>query len=451
MSSTRLVPLLVLVLAVGGAYLYLADPGEPDPRSTWGHGRLDPCGPGLDPIVDPPQATGKPPGLWSSTAPTNDIGLTATQRREIERLRTLGYVGGVVAGPAGEGVVIHERGAAYSGLNLYHSGHAPEAFLMDMNGQILHRWHRVYEESFERLTQSQPRVVADGVAMNAFWRRVRVYPNGDLLAIFEGLGIVKLDRCSRILWAAHNAAHYEVAVAESGQIYVLTREAHIVPAVNPDEPILEDFITILSPDGTQLARVSVLEAIRNSEFAHVLDGSPLRGDIMHTNTLKLLEGLDPPTVFQGGDVLASFRKQDALVVIDMSRERVVWALQGVTARQHDPTLLENGNLLVFDNRRRAEKGSRVIEIEPETGRIVWRYPTGDAGLFSDCCGAAQRLPNGNTLITYSGPGRALEIAPDGTIVWEFHSPHRAGVDNTLVAQLMEMRRLPEDFADDWLP
>ena len=421
---------LALVLAVGlGCQQYSEPGGEPT-------GAAD-------------ATATNPPGLWSPSI-SDDSGFSNAQRREIERLRSIGYVRGVATGPAGDGVVTNEPDLAQPGLNLYHAGHAPEAFLLDMEGRVLHRWHLPYEEAFKGVARPEGRLVASGVAMNVFWRRVHLYPNGDLLAIFEGLGLVKLDRHSGVLWAVHNSAHHELAIADSGDIYVLTRRAHIVPAVNATEPILEDFITVLSSDGKELRSVSVLEAILNSEFSDLLDGSPLRGDIMHTNTLKLLEGIDSPRVFRGGTVLTSFRKQDALAVIDMRRGQVVWALQGITRGQHDPTLLDDGNLLVFDNRGRAEGASRVIEVEPDTGHIVWRYPADGGGLFTECCGASQRLPNGNTLITYSEPGQAVEVTRDGTIVWEFHSPHRAGVDDTLIAQLMEVRRLPEDFADDWL-
>ena len=404
---------------------------------------------GEEPTSAADATTDHPPGLWSPSI-SDDGGLSDAQRREIERLRSIGYVRGVATGPAGDGVVTNKPDLAQPGLNLYHAGHAPEAFLMDMEGRVLHRWRLSYEEAFMGVDRPEGRLVASGVAMNAFWRRVHLYPNGDLLAIFEGLGLVKLDRSSKVIWAVHNSAHHELAIAESGDIYVLTRRAHIVPAVNASEPFLEDFITVLSSDGEELRSVSVLEAIRSSEFAYLLDGSPLRGDIMHTNTLKLLEGIDRPRVFRDGTVLTSFRKQNALAVIDMRRRKVVWALQGITQGQHDPTLLEDGNLLVFDNRGRAEDASRVIELDPGSGQIVWRYPADGGGLFTECCGTSQRLPNGNTLITYSEPGQAAEVTRDGEIVWEFRSPHRAGIDDTLIAQLMEMRRLPEDFADDWL-
>jgi hypothetical protein len=37
-------------------------------------------------------------------------------------------------------------------------------------------------------------------------------------------------------------------------------------------------------------------------------------------------------------------------------------------------------------------------------------------------GSAQRLTNGNTLITHSHGGRVLEVTPDNRIVWLYQTP-----------------------------
>ena len=71
-----------------------------------------------------------------------------------------------------------------------------------------------------------------------------------------------------------------------------------------------------------------------------------------------------------------------------------------------------------------ERGwSRVLEIDPLTDRIVWEYGVAESERFySRGRGNAQRLPNGNTLITDSDNGRAFEVTHDGDLVWEFRNP-----------------------------
>ena len=44
-------------------------------------------------------------------------------------------------------------------------------------------------------------------------------------------------------------------------------------------------------------------------------------------------------------------------------------------------------------------------------------------LFSPFISSAQRLPNGNTLITEGSDGRVIEVTQDREIVWEYISPY----------------------------
>ena len=134
----------------------------------------------------------------------------------------------------------------------------------------------------------------------------------------------------------------------------------------------------------------------------------------------------------------------------MDQEAVVWAMAGMWKRQHDPEFLDNGNILLFDNLGHGGF-SKVIEFDPLTQAISWAYEGNAANDFrSTVLGASQRLSNGNTLITESTRGRAFEVTPDGTIVWDFVNPERSGDDGQLIAVLCEMLRLDPDFPLDWL-
>ena len=80
------------------------------------------------------------------------------------------------------------------------------------------------------------------------------------------------------------------------------------------------------------------------------------------------------------------------------------------------------DMLVFDNGF-YRRYSRVLEIDPPTGRIVWSYegkPRSE--FFTEFRGSNQRLANGNTLICEAGRGHVFEVTRDGQIVWEFWNP-----------------------------
>jgi len=95
---------------------------------------------------------------------------------------------------------------------------------------------------------------------------------------------------------------------------------------------------------------------------------------------------------------------------------------------HDASLEENGNLLIFDNGWHRPEGerSRVVEVDPKTGKIVWQFSTQMAHAFnSRYQGAVHKLPNGNYFITSTGSGHLMEVTggkKPNEIVWEWYSP-----------------------------
>lgn len=80
--------------------------------------------------------------------------------------------------------------------------------------------------------------------------------------------------------------------------------------------------------------------------------------------------------------------------------------------------LKDGNTLIA-----CTNGNRVIEVDAD-GKIVWSVTNEDLGetLFKDACGA-QRLPNGNTVISsYHAQGnqvKLFEVTRDKKVVWRF--------------------------------
>jgi hypothetical protein len=85
-------------------------------------------------------------------------------------------------------------------------------------------------------------------------------------------------------------------------------------------------------------------------------------------------------------------------------------------------MLENGHILIFDNGVRRQY-SRVLELDPVVKAIVWEYvaePRED--FYSYTRGSAQRLANGNTLISESDNGRVFEVTPEGEVVWRWLNP-----------------------------
>lgn len=371
------------------------------------------------------------------------------QQEAIAKLPSLPYLQGYSSAPPVANVTIHDERAAQDGLNFVVSADAPRAFLMDMKGKVLHTWRKAYDEvwpgrSGEPLAQA---------IYKTYWRRAYLLPNGDLLAIFMDLGLIKLDKDSNLIWAYQGPCHHDLFVDATGSIHVLTRErtrrADLrLESWTSNDAILEDFISILSPQGKETRRVSVVDSFLNSAYAPLLEHIKGPSDILHTNSLRPVLADEHP-IFKKGQVIISMREIHALAAVDLHQEKVTWASTGMWKYQHEPRLLSSGNLLLFDNRGNHGM-SRAIEFDPLTQEVAWSYAGEPAESFhSREAGSIQRLPNGNTLITESEKGRGFEVTRGREIVWEFFNPHRAGEQKELIAALYDVVRVDPKQCD-WL-
>jgi len=191
------------------------------------------------------------------------------------------------------------------------------------------------------------------------------------------------------------------------------------------------------------------------------------GDWMHLNSISLL---GPNKWFKKGDkrfhpanIIWSGRNTNIIGITDKKSGKIVWQLGpdydtsdvlkklGWIIGQHHAHLIPQGlpgegNILIFDNGGSGGYGipnpgaprgrniairyfSRVLEIDPVSLEIVWHYPSVDSQspggtprFFSSFISSAQRMPNGNTLITEGAHGRVIEVTPNHEIVWEYVSP-----------------------------
>jgi Arylsulfotransferase (ASST) len=360
-----------------------------------------------------------------------------------ERLRALGYIGDVLEDPdpAREGVTLHDAARAWPGVNVYCSVHATEIVFLSMQGTPLHRL-------------SLP---ASG--WGAGDCMVTPYDDRSILAL-DAPSLARLDRSS-VLWVSDAAHHHDVSVGPDGSIHTLSERRVFTSHAGGLLPVLDHFVTRLDANGRILRQIPLLELFRErvpaERFARMSQvlreagaESPeyeRESDVLHPNTIEILPR--DLSVAPAGTALLCLRELDLLAIVDLDAKRVVWSWgAGELDAPHHPSLLDDDHLLVFDNGSR-RGASRVIELDPATGRIVWEY-RGDprSSFFSKVRGDAQALPTGNVLITESTKGRVFEITRAGEVVWEFWNPTR-GQDGKR-RQIYRMLRIPAERFEAFL-
>lgn len=466
-SMALQVRIAVLLVVCGGAFLwgYFAHRNHIFPYNAFSKV--------LSVISDGDESNEAAPlGRWQETPEwrqSADSEATEARSRR-KRLSTLGYLDGYVEPSSRQEVVVHQSPRANAGYNLYVSGHGPEVRLIDMEGNSLHVWRKEFLDVWPDYSHFGGGKSRENPPHYFF--RSYLFENGDVLALYEGHGLIKLDKESRLIWKYRGGAnggavgcHHDLWVEESGDIYVLTydRGDNRVPEVNQSRPIWEDHVAILDPNGKQKARFSLVEAFLDSDYASLLE--PIIGagqrHALHANSIQVLSGANASIspAFAKGNILVSLRELNAVAVVDAQTRRVVWAATGPWMRQHSARILPHGGMLLFDNRGQSPKingrefsgTSRVLEYDLATQMISWEY--GDEPserFFSQEMGVSQRLDNGNTLVTDSVSGRAFEVDGSGEVVWEWRSPHLAGSDDDLVATLTQMLRVSPSLVDGWL-
>lgn len=374
------------------------------------------------------------------------------------------------------GVTTYDAERAFDGYTLITAYREKRCtnMLIDMNGNVRHEWYIPYSEVWPEAPFLLTQFSDDWTC----WHGAHLFANGDLLLSFagtgfpEGWGAVKLDKDSTVIWRLDRNTHHDVHVADDGKIYI--------PAINyrndPDDalasvigpefaatvnwpiPLEEDVILVVSPDGTLLNEFSMLDSLARSEYRGLLSVSARKpvvsGDIEDPTHLNNIEIVSPEWAAQhqfvdAGDIIVSLRNLSTIAAIDRETLLVKWAMSGKFIRQHDPDLLPNGNILLFDNwGAAAETGwSRVIEIVPETHEIVWQYSgSAEDPFYTEVRGVQQPLPNGNVLITEPQGGRVLEVTsgPDSTKVWEFKNEVTIADGSTRIGTVIQAYRYAPD-------
>jgi hypothetical protein len=264
-----------------------------------------------------------PPSAGSTSAPPSEAEL-------IEQLSAIGYLAGTEQARDSQGVTQHDPQRVAPGLNLITSGHGPVALLMDMDGEVLYEWRA----EFERVFPGHPRSERAKEHRRNFWRDALLFPNGDILVIWELFGLFKLDRDSRVLWAVPEPAHHDLALTESGEIVHLQAERMMIPGI-AEKLAVEDFIVVRDGGGGELRRIAMSDALRNVDWRRLRKAfwarSKERGyglneksvyDPFHTNSLWLLSAVEAARLgdsFRAGDALVSMAMLDTIAILDMEK------------------------------------------------------------------------------------------------------------------------------------
>jgi len=311
------------------------------------------------------------------------------------------------------------------GFTLFSPAFGYREYLIDLRGLVVHTWPVTHSDVAELLPNGNLLTHNDGSWLE------EIAPDGSVVWRWEGLDRLETNTHhdfynvdgDEIVFVARKLEPVKPGVFPAG-VEPDCMKTDLVMRINRRKEVLWEFSL-----GDHIEEICSLAGLPMPiPFAtRQPDGTLVpRGpaDWAHTNTVECLPatplGARDPR-FRAGNVLLSFRSLDTIAVVDPEKDAVVWAYgPGTLDGQHQPTMLADGHILVFDNG--TVRGHSIVrELVPETGEIVWEYANGSA-FFSPFRSGNQRLANGNTLICECDAGHLFEVTADKEIVWDFWSP-----------------------------
>jgi len=263
--------------------------------------------------------------------------------------------------------------------------------------------------------------------------------NGNVVGFGPGKGY-EIDLDGNIIFETPttlNSLHHHITKTSNNTYFLIsaTVEDQYCPEecnnMLPDEiPWQGDIFREINKNGNEIWSWNTFDYYDLTEYnpyyVEIYTGS-LEMDWTHSNSVFFDEN--------SGSIFVSVRNLSRITKIDYASKNLIWNM-GETdfmneiyfnqdlnfSQQHSVQVLDNGNLLFFDNHRYlSPELSRCIEVSYDesnySAEIVWEHEL-PIELFTGSRGECDRLENGNTLITAGRTGSTLEVTPENEIVWQ---------------------------------
>jgi len=387
------------------------------------------------------------------------------------------------------GTTIYKPDKCFNGYTIFPARGEEGTILIDMNGNVVHQWRNVSVDEHPSKLLPGGHVMG---ATGGRGRLLGHKDSNDLSVVDWGGKILwtwKKAGMHHDFEREGNPVGYYVPGMEpmlgKGKTLILSHKVVKNKRIS-NKKLYDDIIFEVDYNGKVIFEWLASDHIKEMGFDQVARNTMYRypnyvmtrtrgvvgGDWIHINSASWL---GPNKWYDKGDerfhpdnIIYDGRQTNTTGIISRKTGKIVWhlgpdytltralrKLQPTVGLHHAHMIPKGlpgaGNILIFDNGGYGGFGapnpcaptglnnalrdhSRVIEINPITLKIVWVYDANKEGyrdkcrFYSDYVSSAQRLPNGNTLITEGSFGRFFEVTPKCETVWEYISPYYAATE-----------------------
>lgn len=321
------------------------------------------------------------------------------------------------------GLIAQNPEKACQGYTLYAPLNNTNAvILLGMDGGEVHRWSLNCQPGNYGYLLPNGNLFLNAKIDDDLWNWTPSY------SMFKGGALREYDWNGNIVWEHIDVHHHHDGrrLDHGGAIYLSMEEldpalaAKVKGGGPPMDHMLADVVKEVDGDGNLLWEWHAAEHLDTE--VDILPKTCNRWEWTHFNAVFFMDA---------NRVMLSSRQLSRIFVVEKSTGQVL-ERHGPSPffGQHDPHLLANGNILLFDNGSYRTGGagalvfSRVLEYDLESREVVWEYKdTPDYSFQSTFLSGAEVLPNGNILVAEGARGRIFQITREGEVVWEFINPY----------------------------
>lgn len=321
--------------------------------------------------------------------------------------------------------------------------------------KIMNRWNPDIEKINEKIDKTRDEYLLLNRDLNE--NRYKIHSplltdDGGLIIHSHGSALVKIDKCSNLLWINdidhfHHSAEKDI----DGNYWIPSRiYPYSIDEVKIGEKygdFFDDAITKVSIEGDILYQKSVTQMLLDNNLDHLVFSDYIfHGDPIHLNDIEPVNSNGK--YWRKGDLFLSLRSQNMIILYRPETNKIIRTITGPFSNQHDVDILSENEISIFNNNIYFYKGKRIDDGrihftgQSEIGIVeilIYDFRTQEFrkkfseeieqhNVITGVAGLSEIFDDGSLFIEETQAGRLLFFNADGKLVLEYVNKANNGMN-----------------------
>ena len=296
--------------------------------------------------------------------------------------------------------------------------------LYDINNNVvIHSWNHKIDSinKISKLDRNLNNLERDHNSERFMVRHPLLLENGDIVFTAHRTPLVRIDKCSNLIWYNDNYFHHSIENDNNGFIWSHLSNRNI--EFN-NELISDDLIVKVDLEtGEIVYKKSIIEILLENNLKDLITSSYVGVDPLHSNDVQ-------PVLFDGkywkkGDVFISLRHISMAMLYRPSNNKVIWHKQGPWRYNHDIDIIDEKTIALFNNNNKLngeppdESNVLFYNFETKTVENPYEKLFDKTKFSSEASGLFTMLENEDIIVEETVKSRIIRGNKEGVIKWEF--------------------------------